>query len=128
MATGDDHLIRELACRNWIILCVMLAASLWWRSAPIVLGVLGGGLLVIAGFHSLHRSLVRLLLNRGRRSVIVFFCATPFRLLAIALVISVLVGPLGVHPLSLVTGLSVVVINLMLTAVMRVWTCKRENP
>lgn len=117
--TGDDSLIRDMSRRNWWIFGTMLLISLLWRSGPVTLGVLGGGLVVIAGFHSLHRALVRLLLHSGRRSGLAFQCGTLIRLLGLSGAIFLLIGPLRVHPMALIAGLSVVVVNLLITTAMR---------
>ena len=119
MTAGDDQLIREMARRNWLILCLMVLASLLWRSLPVTVGVLGGGLVVIASFHALHRSLKRLLLTPGQKSGLAFQGGTLVRLLCLSGAIFVLIGPLQAPPLALVTGLSVVVANLLWTTVSR---------
>lgn len=119
MATGDDQLIREMTRRNWLILCCMVVVSLLWKSLPVTLGVLGGGLVVIASFHALHRSLKRLLLTPGQKSGLAFQGGTLVRLGCLAGAIFVLIGPLETPPLALVAGLSVVVANLLWTTVSR---------
>ncbi|MGE4542658.1 MAG: ATP synthase subunit I [Pedobacter sp.] len=119
MTTGDDQLIREMARRNWLILCVMVLGSLLWKSLPVTVGVLGGGLVVIASFHALHRSLKRLLLTPGQKSGLAFQGGTLVRLLCLAGAIFVLIGPLKAPPLALAAGLSVVVANLLWTTVSR---------
>jgi hypothetical protein len=119
MTGADNRLIHDLARRNRWILLAMLALSLLWRSWPVVVGVLGGGLVVIAGFHALHHSLARLLLTAGKSSGVAFQCGTLVRLLGLAGAIFLLIGPLQAHPLALIAGLSVVVINLLMTTAMR---------
>lgn len=117
--TGSDRLIEDLARRNWLILAGMLLISLLWRSYPVTLGVLGGGLVVIAGFYALRRSLTRLLQTPGQKSGMAFHVRTFVRLICLAGAIFLLIGPLKVQPLALIAGLSVVVINLMWTTLIR---------
>jgi hypothetical protein len=105
--------------RNWLILCVMVLGSLLWKSLPVTVGVLGGGLVVITSFHALHRSLKRLLLTPGQKSGLAFQGGTLVRLLCLAGAIFVLIEPLKAPPLALVAGLSVVVANLLWTTVSR---------
>jgi hypothetical protein len=119
MKNGDDQLIRDMARRNWFILCLMVLVSTLWRTPPVTVGVLGGGLVVIAGFHALHRSLKRLLLMPGQKSGLAFQGGTLVRLFCLAGAIFVLVGPLKASPLALIAGLSVVVANLLWTTVSR---------
>lgn len=119
MTTGDDRLIRDMIRRNWVILCLMGLASLLWQSRSVTVGVLGGGLVVIASFHALHRSLKQLLLSPGQKSGFSFQCGSLIRLLCLAGAIFVLIGPLKTPPLALVAGLSVVVVNVLWTTVAR---------
>lgn len=119
MPTGSERLIQELAGRNWLILAGMALISLCWRSFAVTAGVLGGGLVVIGGFRSLHRSLIRLLQEPGRGAGMSFHFRTLVRLACLAVAIFLLIGPLKVQPLALVAGLSVVVINLMWATLQR---------
>ncbi len=119
MTTGDDQLIRDMIRRNWLILGLMVLVSLLWKSLPVTVGVIGGGLVVIASFHALYRSLKRLLLSPRQKSWLAFQGGTLVRLLCLAGVIFVLIGPLKAPPLALIAGLSVVVANLLWTTVSR---------
>ena len=98
MTTGDDQLIRDMIRRNWLILGLMVLISLLWKSLPVTVGVIGGGLVVIANFHALYRSLKHLLLTPGRKSGLAFQGGTLVRLLCLAGVIFVLIGPLKAPP------------------------------
>lgn len=119
MTDQDDQLLETLARRNWQILAGFLLASLFWASRPVSLGVLAGGLVAIGAFHWLHRSLIRLLGAPEQYSARAFKSGYLFRLAALALIIFLLVGPLGVHPVGLVAGLSVVIVNLLWTTIRR---------
>jgi len=79
------------------------------------LGVLAGGLIVTVGFHSLQKILERTL-NPSRATSGVVFAEYYLRLTAMGIVISVLIFKHYVDALGLLLGLSIVVINLMLTA------------
>ncbi|MFO7576514.1 MAG: ATP synthase subunit I [Pelovirga sp.] len=123
MTDRDAHLPAEMARRNWIILAVLVLLSLLWRSAPVTLGVLTGGLIVTLNYHWMGHSLRRLLAdprrapqNKGRagRSYL-------FRLLVMGLAIYVLLAHIHIHPLGLIVGLSVYVVNLLLTAAKRLY-------
>ncbi len=121
MTHHDDRLLVEMAQRNWIILVVLVLLSLFWQSLPITLGVLSGGVLVIINYRWLGRSLFKVLgaplpgAEKGfKRNYL-------FRLLFIASSIYLLLVRGGVHPLALVVGLSVVVINLAITTAKRLY-------
>ncbi|ABA87277.1 ATP synthase-associated magnesium import membrane protein AtpI [Syntrophotalea carbinolica DSM 2380] len=118
MTTGSDTIIRDLSRRNWLILGAMVLGSLLWQSRAVTVGVLGGGLTVIGGFQTLHRSLSRLLSVPGQRSGLGFQCGSFIRLACLAGAIFVLIGPLKAHPLALSIGLSVVVANLLWTTLL----------
>jgi hypothetical protein len=115
----DDQLLETLARRNWQVLAAFLLLSLFWGSRTVSLGVLAGGLVAIGAFYWLHRSLVRLLGTPGQHSTGAFKSGYLFRLAALALILYLLVGPLGVHPVGLVAGLSVVIVNLLWTTIRR---------
>jgi divalent metal cation (Fe/Co/Zn/Cd) transporter len=119
VTSDDGRLIQDLARRNWWIFGTMLLTSLLFRSRAVTVGVLGGGLTVIVGFQTLHRSLKRLLANPDKQSGNVFLWGTIPRLLCLACAVFLLIGPLEAQPLALVVGLSVVVINLLWTTLVR---------
>jgi len=115
----DDRLLAALARRNWYILGGLTLLSLVWRSVPVTQGVLVGGLVAIIAYGWLYLSVAKALAHpdkaapkRFRRSFIV-------RLAALGAAIFLLIVKGGVHPLALAAGLSVVVINMMWTALRR---------
>lgn len=119
MTDRDEQLPAEMARRNWVILGILVLLSLLWRSLPVSLGVLGGGLISIAGFHWMHRSLRQALSGAepgaARRFQMTYF----IRLGALAAAIAVLIVPAKVHPAALAAGLSVVVLNILWTTLKR---------
>lgn len=121
MANKDDQLLAEMAQRNWIILIVLVLISLCWQSLPVTMGVLAGGVLVIINYRWLGRSLFKVLGDPHLAAEKGFKRNYLFRLLFIASAIYLLLVRGGVHPLALVIGLSVVVINLLITTVKRLY-------
>ena len=121
MTEQDDRLLAEMAVRNWIILALLLLLSLFWRSWSVSLGVLSGGVLVIINYRWLGRSLAKLLNNPQRAAQQGFKRNYLFRLLFIASAIYLLLVRGGVNPLALAAGLSVVVINLLITTMKRLY-------
>ncbi len=117
----DEHLLAEMALRNWIILIILVLLSLFWQSPPITYGVLGGGLLVILNYRWLGRSLLGLISDPQQHSVKGFKRNYLFRLLVVASAIYILLVRGGVHPLALIVGLSVVILNLMITTLKRLY-------
>ena len=121
MTDNDDQLLAEMALRNWIILIVLLLLSLLWRDVMLSLGVLAGGVLAILNYRWLGRSLSRLLNDPQFSSQKGFQRNYIFRLLFIACALYLLLVRGGLNPLALVVGLSVIVINLMVTLLKRLY-------
>jgi hypothetical protein len=121
MIVDDDRFLLEMARRNWWILVCLLLLSLFWRSLPVTLGVLAGGLLVIFNYRSMSRSLAKLLGNPVSASQKGFKINYFFRLIFIAFALYLLIVYVKVHPLALVVGLSVVVLNLYITTIKRLY-------
>lgn len=121
MMQQDDLLLLQMARRNWIILIILVLLSLFWQSLPVTMGVLAGGVLVIINYRWLGRSLFKVLGDPQLAAEKGFKRNYLFRLLFIACSIYLLLVRGGVHPLALVVGLSVVVINLMVTTAKRLY-------
>jgi hypothetical protein len=121
MSVDDDPLLGEVARRNWLILVILLLLSLFWRSVPVSLGVLSGGLLVIFNYRSMGRSLTSLLSNPVHAAQKGFKFNYFFRLAFIGFALYLLIVYAKVHPLALVVGLSVVVLNLFTTTIKRLY-------
>ncbi len=122
----DEQLPAEMARRNWWILAGLVLLSLLWGSAAVSLGVLAGGLISIAGFYWLHYSLKQALSEPSPGSAKRFQFSFLFRLATLAAAIAVLIAAVRVEPAALAAGLSVVIINLLLTILIRV-TARGDN-
>lgn len=119
----DAGLVTDLARRNWIILALMVILSLFWRSLPMTLGVLAGGLVVALSYHWMGRSLSKLLADprRAPQRKLRAGLSHLLRLVVIGVVIYLLLVHAQVHPIGLAAGLSVYVVNLMFTAFRRIY-------
>jgi hypothetical protein len=116
----DEKLPIEIGRRNWIIFAILVALSALWQSSPFTLGVAGGGMISIISYRWLHQSLRRTIAqptSSGARSFQVRYL---LRLAAVGLFIYILLDRAEVHPLGLVLGLSVVMINILWTTAVRV--------
>lgn len=121
MTQKDDQLLAEMARRNWIILIVLVLLSLFWQSPPVTYGVLAGGMLVIINYRWLGRSLLRVISDPQMHVAKGFKRNYIFRLIFIASALYLLLVRGGVHPLALIVGLSVVVLNLLITTLKRIY-------
>jgi len=103
---------------NWIILAVLITASLWLRSPRFSLGILLGGLISIANFHGLYRNLLSVFrkhLERARSALMIRYY---LRLAITAVVLYWIISHSLVDVIGLVIGLSVVVLNIVFATVL----------
>ena len=112
MATQDEHLLRDIARRNWIILGLLILFSLFWWSQSITLGVAGGGMVAIFGHHWRERSLRKMLTQPHAGSAKGFQIGYIIRLAFLGSAIYLLIVKARVAPLALAAGLSVVLLNI----------------
>lgn len=110
-----------MARRNWFILAALTAGSLFWHSRRLTLGVVGGGLVAILGYQWLQRSLVRILEQANPHAARSFQFGYVARLASLAAALYLLIAVLRVHPVGLVVGLSVVLLNIGYTTIKRLF-------
>lgn len=121
MSSIDDQLLKQLSRTNWWVLAFMLVMSLFWQSARVSLGILAGGLLVVLNFGWMGHSLLKVMNAPHTGSARGFKRNYFFRLLVVGSALYLLLERDAVQPLALVVGLSVVVINLILTTLKRLY-------
>ena len=119
MTAPLEQLAATLHRRNWLILGILLAVSLPFGNGRVSAGIVAGGLVAIAGFAWLQRSLKHLLTETGQAAQTRYQFGYVVRLLAICCVLAILIAIVKIHPAGLVLGLSVVVINLLWLAFQR---------
>ncbi len=113
MPKTDDFLPILICRRNWLLWAGLTVASLLWRSHAVFFGVAAGGLISIAGFYWLRWSLAKLLATAGQNQGKGYQFTVLLRLLVLAGLLFLLIGPAQVSPPALVVGLSVVVMNIL---------------
>ena len=115
-STNETRQVRRLKVNNGIVLALLVAISGLVAGTRFSLSVLCGGLLVIANFHVLYRTLrgafVLSASATGASTVVVF--KYYIRLIVTGIAIFLLLKFGKINPLGLVLGLSTVVINLVL--------------
>ena len=113
-----DPLQRKLENLNWIILGIFILISLISMRAPFTLGILLGGLISIINFFWLKRDL-RVVFSAltGRAKPALMF-RYYLRFFVSAVIIYFIITKTIVDVIGLLIGLSVVVINIVLTLVM----------
>ncbi len=109
----DDHLPALICRRNWLLWLGLTAASLLWKSKTVFFGVAVGGLVSIGGFYWLRWSLINLLASAGQNKSGGYLVSVLLRLLVVAGLLFLMIGPAQVSPPALAVGLSVVVLNIL---------------
>lgn len=119
MTINDDRLLREVSRRNWVILAVLVLVSLFWQSSRVTLGVLAGGLLAIFAYYWRYRALNRLLEAPSQGAIKGFQFNYIVRLTVLAGLLFLLIAKVRVELAALLVGLSVVVLNILITTLQR---------
>ena len=114
-----EQLPAQLNRRNWIILGILVLASLPFANPALSIGILVGGLVAIGGFLWMGRSLGRLIEEPTGGARFRYQFGYLVRLASLALVLAILVAVIKIHTGGLLIGLSVVVINLFWITVQR---------
>jgi len=116
--TGKDPLQQRLEIANWVVLAVFVLAGALIFSLKFTLGVLLGGLISIVNYHWLCRDVKKVFahLTDRAKSRIMFKYYIRFGITAVALYFIVSSGIVEV--VGLLIGLSTVIVNIVITAVM----------
>lgn len=106
---------------NWLLLLSGGITGLMIAPEKFTLGIILGGLIVAINFHLLKSTLKKmfdpeLVLNRGHSLVFNIIVKYYIRFAVSAIIIYLLLSKQIVHPLGLVTGLSVVVASIFIAA------------
>ncbi|MBW2302636.1 MAG: ATP synthase subunit I [Deltaproteobacteria bacterium] len=107
---------------NWAILLVFSSLSFFFMSPSLTLGVILGGLAIIANFNLMQRTLTRAFDHQGRQKsgkgpIIAKYY---LRLLALWVLIYFLVSYRVVDPIGLAVGLSTVVLSIVVFGILMV--------
>jgi hypothetical protein len=119
-----DPLQRKIEIVNWILLGIFLLLSLLFMSPSFALGVFLGGLICIVNFHWLHKNMKDIFarLTGSAKSAMMFKYYIRLAVTAVALFFIITSNKVDI--VGLLVGLSIVVINLVLTAIM---TLSKKN-
>ena len=112
-----DPLQRKIEIANWIVLAVLFITSWIFTPFDFYLGVLLGGFISILNFHWMERGLRGIFTNTAgnvKGGVLIKYY---IRLVLTAIVLYFLIANGTVHAIGLLIGLSVVVINIIVTLI-----------
>lgn len=112
-----DPLQRKIEIANWIVLAVLFITSWIFTPFDFYLGVLLGGFISILNFHWMERGLRGIFTNTAgnvKGGVLIKYY---IRLILTAIVLYFLIANGTVNVIGLLIGLSVVVINIIVTLI-----------
>jgi hypothetical protein len=118
-----EKLAKAIRRQNWIILLLLAFASYLLMRPAFTLGVILGGLMIIANFNVLQRTVRRSFGTDGRMAGNPFGIVGKYylRLLVMGAMIYLLISRFGVDPVGLVVGLSIVVISIVQFGIRAAW-------
>jgi len=124
-----DKLLRQIKKNNWIFLLILGSLSSVFMSATFTLGVILGGLIIIANFSVLQHTIRSAFSDQGamRGKKISVIAKFYFRLAIMGLIIYILITNGWVNPLGLTVGLSIVIFSILNFGIRTAWkTSSRE--
>ncbi len=113
-----DPLQRKLEILNWIILGLFVALSLLFFSTDFTLGILLGGLISVASFSWRQRDLRKVFRNLTERARSAIMFRYYIRFFVSAVLIYLIITRTSADVIGLLVGLSIVIINIVLTLLM----------
>ncbi len=116
--TGKDLLQRKIELRNVVILGGMLLVSLLTMPARFTLGILIGGIISIVNLYWLGRDLRVIFSNLSGKAKSAMMIRYYIRMAVTALTLFFVITELPVDIIGLLAGLSLVVINIVITAIL----------
>lgn len=122
---NDGEEIGLLVRRNWTVLALFLVISFAWQSMSVTFGVLCGGAVALLSFHWLQFSLIRMFIQLDAGATRQYKSSYLLRLFTVTALLYLLVVVVRVNLLALATGLSVVVVSLIWTAIERLSSSRR---
>ena len=112
-----DQLQRRIEIFNWIILAIVFIPSLIFSPIKFSLGVLLGGFISIFNFYWMERGLRSIFVNTAGNVKGSVMGKYYIRLVLTAIVLYFLIANDTVNVIGLLIGLSVVVINIIITLI-----------
>ena len=118
MLIKDEALLKRLEQFNWVLLALLASGSFVFFSRKFALGVLAGGILAVANYYLVKRSLRRALdPERQGKTRLLYLLKYGLRFVALGLTIALLLIKGWVNPLGMLLGLSMIVLGIALVGV-----------
>ncbi len=124
-----EKIFRNLKSLNWGILLLLAVLSYFLMEQAFTLGIIVGGLMIIANFNILKRTIQQGFSPDGapapRKAAIIV--KSYLRLAAMGVLIYLFITRQWVHPVGLAIGLSIVVISIVSIGIHMVWKTSSEE-
>ena len=118
MLIKDEALLKRIEQFNWVLLALLATGSFVFFSRKFALGVLVGGILAIANFYLMKRSLLKALdPQRKGKTRFLYVVKYYLRFAALGLIIALLLIKGWVSPFGMLLGLSIIVLGIALVGV-----------
>jgi hypothetical protein len=121
-----DPLQQKLEMANWVLLGVFVLFSLVVMPLKFSLGVLIGGLICIVNFYRLQKNLLSVITRSPKSAKSKIMIKYYIRLAVTAVVLYFIVTSGFVDVVGLLIGLSIVVINIILTTAVMMFMSKKN--
>ena len=120
---------KEIKTLNWLILLALGLASYFLMSSTFTLGIILGGLIIIANSNVLQNTIVSAFGSDGavKSSKKVIIAKYYFRLAVAGVIIYILITNAWVNPIGLTIGLSTVVISIIYFGIHMAWKTSSEE-
>jgi hypothetical protein len=121
--TGFEISLKALQNQNWITLFIMSSTSFIFMSSAFTLGVILGGLIIIANFSVLQHTVLRAFSSDGAMQAkkVSIIAKYYLRLAVLVILIYILIKHKWVHPVGLTVGLSIVVFSIICLGIHIMW-------
>jgi len=118
-----EKLVKQLRIQNWIILMILGSVSFFLMNSTFTLGILLGGLIIIANFNILQHTIRRAFSTDGvmKNNKLAIVAKYYFRLAILGIIIYILITNDWVNPIGLAIGLSIVVFSIINIGIRAVW-------
>jgi hypothetical protein len=118
-----EKLVKQLRIQNWIILMILGGTSFFVMSSDFTLGILLGGLIIIANFNVLQHTIRCAFSPDGvmKNNKLAIMAKYYFRLAILGIIIYMLITKGWVNPIGLAIGLSIVVFSIINIGIRAVW-------
>ena len=118
-----EKVVKQLRAQNWIILMILGSTSFFLMSSTFTLGIILGGLIIIANFNVLQHTIRCAFPPDGvmKNNKLAIMAKYYFRLAILGIIIYMLITNGWVNPIGLAIGLSIVVFSIINLGIRAVW-------